>query len=188
MESGSESYNLDIGCREYDFAPMVVVVNGGDNKGRKIEVVRRGGGGEVKRREDGGWEVRVIKARDGWEERSGCMGSPLLFYFTSWRPWEFCGAMEKDVLTNVGVLRTVNPMSLLKNPMILLGLVGFAFVIGMPYILDTSTLPLPPSSSPLLPSPHGPPPLPLMILKNITNIQWIPKLAPNSKNNKRNQS
>lgn len=85
MNSGSESYNLDIGSREYDFAPMVLVVRGGDNKGRKLEVLRRGGGGESKRREEGGWEVKVIKARDGWDERSGCMGSPLFFSFTPWR-------------------------------------------------------------------------------------------------------
>lgn len=65
---------------------------------------------------------------------------------------------KKGNLTNIGVLRTVNPMSLLKNPMILLGLVGFAFVIGMPYLLDTSTSPPfpPPSSSLLFPS-HGSP-------------------------------
>lgn len=76
--SDSESYNLDIGSRDYDFAPMVVVVG---DKGRKIDVVRRGSGGEIKRREDGGWEVRVLKARDCWDERSGCMGSnPLLFF------------------------------------------------------------------------------------------------------------
>ena len=193
LNSGSESYNLDIGSREYDFAPMVVVVREGDNKGRKIEVLRRGGVGEVKRREEGGWEIRVIKARDGWDERSGCMGSPLFFYFTSWRPEEFCGTIGKNgILTNFGVLLTVNPMSLLKNPMILLGLVGFAFVIGMPYLLDTSTSP-PPS---LIPRPSINPPhdslypslLPKQKLKYTTNIQWIPKPAPNSKNNKRNQS
>lgn len=80
--SGSESYNLDIGSKEYDFAPMVVVVG---DKGRKIDVVRRGVGGEIKRREEGGWEVRVLKAREGWDERSGCMGfpSPLFFFFRS---------------------------------------------------------------------------------------------------------
>lgn len=95
MNSGSESYNLDIGSREYDFAPMVVVVHGGDNRGGGIEVLRRGGVGEVKRREEGGWEIRVIKARNGWDERSGCMGSPLLFYFTSWRLWEFRGTTRE---------------------------------------------------------------------------------------------
>lgn len=60
--------------------------------------------------------------------------------------------MKKGKMTNFGVLRTVNPMSLLKNPMILLGLVGFAFVIGMPYLLDTSTSPPVPLHSPLLPT------------------------------------
>ena len=32
----------------------------------------------------------------------------------------------------------VDPLSLLKNPMILIGVVGFAFVVGMPYLLDSS--------------------------------------------------
>lgn len=33
----------------------------------------------------------------------------------------------------------VSPLSLLKNPMILIAVVGLAFVVGMPYLLDNST-------------------------------------------------
>ncbi len=33
----------------------------------------------------------------------------------------------------------VSPLSLLKSPMILMAVVGLAFVIGMPYLLDSST-------------------------------------------------
>ncbi len=42
-------------------------------KGKEIgiEVVRRGGG-EIKSLEGGGWELRVAKAREGWDERAGC--------------------------------------------------------------------------------------------------------------------
>lgn len=41
----------------------------------EIMVRRRGsggGGGELKSTEDGGWEVRVVRERQGWEERGGC--------------------------------------------------------------------------------------------------------------------
>lgn len=34
--------------------------------------------------------------------------------------------------------RKVDPVAILKNPMILIGIVGFAFVIGMPYLMDNS--------------------------------------------------
>jgi hypothetical protein len=33
----------------------------------------------------------------------------------------------------------VNPMSLLKNPMILIAVVGVGMMVGMPYLLDSST-------------------------------------------------
>ena len=38
----------------------------------------------------------------------------------------------------------VSPLSLLKNPMILIAIVGLGFVFGMPYLLENSTL-FPPS-------------------------------------------
>ncbi len=44
----------------------------------------------------------------------------------------------------------VSPMSLLKNPMILIAIVGLGFVFGMPYLLDNSTPSPPPNSAPFL--------------------------------------
>lgn len=46
---------------------------------------------------------------------------------------------------NVWWCDVVSPMSLLKNPMILIAIVGLGFVFGMPYLLENSTLfpPLP---------------------------------------------
>lgn len=36
-----------------------------------IEVGRKGGG-DLKRLESGGWEVRMVRPRQGWEDRGGC--------------------------------------------------------------------------------------------------------------------
>ena len=36
----------------------------------------------------------------------------------------------------------VSPLSLLKNPMILIAVVGLGFVFGMPYLMDSSKLSL----------------------------------------------
>lgn len=91
---------MDIGSREYDFAPMVVIVG---DKARGIEVVRRGVGVDIKRREEGGWEVRVLKAREGWDERSGCMGfAPPPAPFLSRRSFRGRGSKKKWNLTNMG--------------------------------------------------------------------------------------
>lgn len=38
---------------------------------------------------------------------------------------------------------TVNVLNILKNPMILLGLVSMGIFIGMPYLVDNSKSPLP---------------------------------------------
>ncbi len=35
-------------------------------------------------------------------------------------------------------IRTVSPLDLLKNPMILIAVVGLGFVFGMPYLMDNS--------------------------------------------------
>ena len=39
----------------------------------------------------------------------------------------------------------VSPLSLLKSPMVLIGIVGLAFVMGVPYLLENSTF-SPPST------------------------------------------
>ena len=36
-------------------------------------------------------------------------------------------------------IHTVSPLDLLKNPMILIAVVGLGFVFGMPYLMDSST-------------------------------------------------
>ena len=100
-----------------------------------VEVFRAGRGGvemgERVRVGEGGVEVRVLRAREYYEARSGCKWS----YYSLGCGWRMliygCG----DV---------VSPLSLLKNPMILIAIVGLGFVFGMPYLLDNST-PFPPS-------------------------------------------
>jgi len=44
----------------------------------------------------------------------------------------------------------VNPMTLLKNPMILMGVAGLGLVFGMPYLMDSSMFPFQALSSPFL--------------------------------------
>lgn len=90
-----------------------------------IEVGRKGGG-ELKRMEGGGWEVRVVRPRQPWEDRGGCEFILIL---------GSRGRSAEQSLTN-GI---VSPLALLKNPMILIAVVGFGFVFGMPYLLDSST-------------------------------------------------
>jgi hypothetical protein len=41
----------------------------------------------------------------------------------------------------------VSPLSMLKSPIVLLGIVGLGFAVGMPYILDNSTYHFPPYSA-----------------------------------------
>ncbi|KAK0508087.1 hypothetical protein JMJ35_009171 [Cladonia borealis] len=106
------SYLLDIVCKDYDFLGYgvdVVVDKKGDgeevDRPVVVEVYRVGRGGmemgERVRVGEGGVEVRVLRAREYYEARSG-----------------------------------FSPLSLLKNPMILMAIVGLAFVFGMPYLLE----------------------------------------------------
>ncbi len=67
--------------------------------------------------------LRVLKGREYYEARAGCK---CLRMVTG-------GRLAK----NSGI--TVSPMSLLKNPMILIAIVGLGFVFGMPYLMDNST-------------------------------------------------
>lgn len=68
---------FDIGSWEYGFAPMVIVLAGayGGEEDRSCE--ERGMGAGFKSREEGDGQVRLMKERDGREERSGCMGTPI---------------------------------------------------------------------------------------------------------------
>ena len=87
----------------------------------------------------------------------------------------------------------VSPLALLKNPMILIAIVGFGFVVGMPYLLENSAFPassthpihisalsLCKSINPLPSHPHK-----RQLLTTILFYQWTPKPEKNSKSIKR---
>ena len=103
-----------------------------------VEVYRGGRGGmemgERVRVGEGGVEVRVLRAREYYEARSGCKWFRFCLGSGWWIADFWCG----DI---------VSPLSLLKNPMILMAIVGLAFVFGMPYLLENS-MRFPPSCSP----------------------------------------
>lgn len=75
-------------------------------------------------------EVRVLRGRDYYEARAGCRFDPFL------------GDAGRDGMGGgwnyANVLITVSPLDLLKNPMILIAVVGLGFVVGMPYLMDSS--------------------------------------------------
>jgi hypothetical protein len=126
--------------------------------------------GDTGSKEDVVVDVKVMGRKGFYEARQTCM-CPLSLRFC-------CFAI--DVL----MLSTVSPLSLLKNPMILLALVALGFTFGMPKLMENSTyfpLLLCPAISPrFLPCIYCPQNY-LVIYTNV--VQWIPKCAPNSKNN-----
>ncbi|KAL9604226.1 MAG: hypothetical protein Q9219_000624 [cf. Caloplaca sp. 3 TL-2023] len=127
-------YNLDIYCRDFDFEPGTVVVPAEDEKGKEIDVFRRNfrTGGKMgrlgKNGVNGGWEVRVAGRREYYEARSGCE-------FASAQSFSLFSLSAAVDLTN-SKPPPVDPLSMLKSPMILMALVGLAVVFGMPYLLE----------------------------------------------------
>lgn len=117
------SYLLDIACKDYDIASYGIDVYGSGKMemfGVGRGAVEIGGRAEVGDRPVG---LRVLKGREYYEARQGCK----------------CLSM----IVRVGLLMTcvtVSPLSLLKNPMILIAVVGLGFVFGMPYLMDSSKL------------------------------------------------
>lgn len=134
------SYMLDVHSPTHVFAPLRVdvlaVVSGAgqtekDEKTVKLKV----SGWETYRGNDwnnkgeaavvtnsGALEVKVIGPKNFFMERSGCewpRGSDLAVAFAN-------------------VTLPVNVLSILKNPMILLGLVSMGIFFGMPYLVDNS--------------------------------------------------
>lgn len=100
-----------------------------------MEVYRvKRGGVEIGGRErvgEGGFMVGVVRAREYYEERAGCECCVLSFL----KRGCYCDLDEvADKKCDV-----VSPLSLLQNPMILIAVVGLAFVVGMPYLMDSST-------------------------------------------------
>lgn len=75
------SYLLDIACRDYDFERMRVEV---DEEGRlAVWQGWYGGGEKVVEGLDVALEVRVLRNRDYYEDRPGCMCFPSIFFSPS---------------------------------------------------------------------------------------------------------
>ena len=119
-------------CKDYDFLGygVDIVDAKGEAEDRPVVEVYRVGRGGVEMGErvkvgEGGVEVRVLRAREYYEARSGCKWSRFSLRWLG------------DA--NVWWCDVVSPLSLLKNPMILIAIVGLGFVFGMPYLLENST-------------------------------------------------
>lgn len=131
------SYGLDV-KGEGPVVELYRVGRGGIQQGEKMRVGKEG------------FELRVVRAREYYEARSRCKFSTAINY-----GWELVDRdKDGDGGAGMGVEETwlmsgaaVSPMDLLKNPMILIAIVGLAFVFGMPYLLDNSTYFLPPRGS-----------------------------------------
>lgn len=129
------SYLLDVYSTTHAFAPLrvdVLPVVAGDRSeqtaGLKLAAweTYRGNDwdnkGEVMIKAGGRLEVRVLGAKAYFMERSSCKLVTVTDIHSA------------TLLTRV----TVNVLSILKNPMILLGLASMAIFIGMPYLVDNS--------------------------------------------------
>ena len=94
-----------------------------DNKGEKL-----GGGTLV----EGGVKVNigVLGARDFYEARQGCQCLSIQAFGA--------GSQITENLLTSGI---VSPLSLLKNPMILIGGLGMLLMFGMPKIMENSESP-----------------------------------------------
>lgn len=137
----SESYLLDIRSGEWVFAPYRVDVaadgtilgvwetfrgNAWDNRGTERYVVDVAGG--QKSQTNVVVEAKVVARKGFYEERAKC---------------------ESASATNSPLYRlprtdngpTVSPLSLVKNPMILLAVVALGFTLGMPKLMENSTCP-----------------------------------------------
>jgi hypothetical protein len=140
----SGSYLIDVHCHTYAFAPLRVDVHEGvkalpgsegvaevqvwgtfrgnewSNKGEVVQVQQVEG-------KVGAWEfdVKVQGGKDYFIERAGCESSKIAL-----------------LGIRIGLLmrwNIVSPLSLLKNPMILIAGVSMLIVFGMPYLMDNST-------------------------------------------------
>jgi hypothetical protein len=183
----STSYLLDIHARDYTFAAYRVDVDesgkiegvwetfrGGEWKNKGPDVVAKDGNGEGDTRV----EVRVVGNREFYEQRGGCEFISFPFLRLIWH-----ASFQIHVMGTMLTRISVSPLAMLKNPIVLLGGVGLAIAVGMPYLLDNSGLPL---CSPFRAFPNQPyihPFPPSFTLAYI--MQWIPKCAQNSKNSAR---
>lgn len=156
------SYLLDVHSLTHAFAPLrvdvVSVPSSGDKSGngdaaRTLKVsaweTYRGNDwnnkGEAVSTTGGSLEVRVLGGKAFYMERSSC-GS-----FSSSPP----GSWDMYLPANKRSLESVNILNILKNPMILLGLVSMGIFVGMPYLVDNSKSPVSPLN--IIPIPSPPP-------------------------------
>ena len=147
-EEAVTSYLLDIACRDYDFLSYGVDV--GSDGVVRVYRVNRGGAvlGEKVVVGEEAVEVRVLRGREYYEGRAGCRFG-LFLYIPSVDGLSM--GKEGGERENLGGWKgnankciTVSPLDLLKNPMILIAVVGLGVVVGMPYLMDSSmSTPLP---------------------------------------------
>lgn len=136
------SYLLDVACRDYDFLSYGVDV--GRDGVVRVYRVNRGGAvlGEKVVVGEEAVEVRVLRAREYYEGRAGCRFALFLYIpsvdgLSMGKEGEergYFGGSKGNA--NKGI--TVSPLDLLKNPMILIAVVGLGVVFGMPYLMDSS--------------------------------------------------
>jgi hypothetical protein len=134
-----DSYLVDVYCPGHAYQPLRVDVgadgelkawetfrgNDWGNKGEELGV-REGGGGK-------GVELRALGAKTYFTERPKCQ-------------FDFREARELEEDTQADIDITVSVFTILKNPMILMGLVTMVMFVGMPKLMENSTaslLPLP---------------------------------------------
>lgn len=92
--------------------------------------------GEAMTRENGIVEVRAAGAKAFYMERSSCECPLAHMLLRTSKDSET--RIRVEVTLTSGII--VNVLSILKNPMILLGLVSMGIFIGMPYLVDNSKL------------------------------------------------
>ena len=138
------SYLLDVHCTTDAFVPLRVDIaedgaveawetfrgNDWDNKGERL-VVRDGSAGR-------GFEVRAVGHKNYFMDRPTCECSPSPHIRERERNMQLCQVVDEHAnATPVSVL------TILKNPMILLGIASMGLVFGMPKLLESSTSQLP---------------------------------------------
>ena len=70
-------------------------------------------------------EVQILGKKEFYQKREGCAYHPP------------SSARNQPLLTDSNML--VSPLSLLRNPMILLAVVSIGIMVGMPYLMENST-------------------------------------------------
>jgi hypothetical protein len=135
----SGSYLFDVHCHTHAFAPLRVDVHeitpdGVGFDGQEVQVWGTFRGNEWSNKgevvqaqnEDGIWsfDVRAQAGKDYFIERTGCESRTILF--------------QREIRLLM-LWNLVSPLSLLKNPMILIAGVSMLIVFGMPYIMDNSS-------------------------------------------------